>query len=124
MAKQRPKNLNLFTIQFPLPAIISILHRISGVALFLFIPLVLGALKLSLSSAQDFDDLHLFLSSPLMKLLIWGFLSAFIYHFFAGIRHLLMDVHVGDELKSGQLFAKLTMVISIVFILLAGIWIW
>lgn len=124
MIKQRPKNLNLLTIRFPLPAIVSILHRISGVILFLLIPLMLWGLSLSLSSSDDFDNLHLFLSSPLMKFLIWGFLSAFIYHFLAGIRHLFMDIHLGDELKSGRLSAQLTMAISIVFIILAGIWLW
>lgn len=124
MTKQRPKNLNLLTIRFPLPAIVSILHRISGVILFLMIPFGLWALDLSLSSPEDFDNLHQFLSSPLMKLIIWGLLSAFIYHFFAGIRHLLMDIHVGDELKSGRLSAKLTMIISIIFIILAGVWLW
>jgi succinate dehydrogenase / fumarate reductase cytochrome b subunit len=122
--KQRPKNLNLLTIRLPLPAIVSILHRISGVILFLLIPLLLWALSISLSSPEDFDSLHQFLSTPLMKFFIWGFLSAFIYHFFAGIRHLLMDVHLGDELKSGRLSAKLTIIISIVFIILAGIWLW
>lgn len=85
---------------------------------------MLWGLSLSLSSPQDFDDLHLFLSSPFMKLLIWSCLSAFIYHFIAGIRHLLMDVHVGEELKSGRLSAKLTLVISIILIILAGIWLW
>lgn len=124
MSKQRPKNLNLFTIRFPIPAIISILHRISGVILFLIIPFMLWGLSLSLSSPQDFDDLHLFLLSPLIKFLIWGSLSAFIYHFIAGIRHLLMDVHVGEELKSGRLSAKLTLFISIILIILAGIWLW
>ena len=124
MSKQRPKNLNLFTIRFPIPAIISILHRISGVILFLVVPFMLWGLSLSLSSPQDFDDLHLFLSSPWMKLFIWSCLSAFIYHFIAGIRHLLMDVHVGEELKSGRLSAKLTLFISIILIILAGIWLW
>lgn len=124
MSKQRPKNLNLFTIRFPIPAIISILHRISGVILFLLIPFMLWGLSLSLSSPQDFDDLHLFLSSPFMKLLIWGCLAAFIYHFIAGIRHLLMDVHVGEELKSGRLSAQLTLAVSIILIILAGIWLW
>ncbi len=124
MIKQRPKNLNLLTIRFPVPAIVSILHRVSGLILFLLIPLMLWALNLSLSSPADFDNLHQFLSCPFMKILIWGFLSAFIYHFFAGIRHLLMDVHVGDELKSGRFSAMLTLAISVVFIILAGIWLW
>lgn len=124
MIKQRPKNLNLLTIRLPIPAIVSILHRISGFFLFLLIPLILWALSLSLSSPEDFDNLSLFLTSPLMKFVIWCFLSAFIYHFFAGIRHLLMDIHLGDELKSGRLSANLTLIVSIIFILLAGVWLW
>ncbi len=124
VSKQRPKNLNLFSIRLPIPAIVSILHRISGVILFLLIPFLLWGLNLSLSSPEDFDELHLFLTSPLMKLLIWGCLSAFIYHFVAGIRHLLMDVHLGENLQSGRLSAKLTLFISIVMIILVGIWLW
>jgi succinate dehydrogenase / fumarate reductase cytochrome b subunit len=122
--KQRPKNLNLFTIKFPLPAIVSILHRISGVIVFLAIPFILWGLHLSLASPEDFDDLHFFLSSWSMKFVIWGCLSAFIYHFIAGIRHLLMDIHIGDELKTGRLTGKLTLIISIVLIILVGIWLW
>ncbi len=121
---QRPKNLNLFTIRFPLPAIVSILHRVSGVILFLAIPLILWGLSLSLSSQQSFDELQQFLTTPYMKLIIWSCLSAFIYHFFAGIRHLLMDIGIGDELRSGKFSAILTFIVAGIFILLAGIWLW
>jgi len=121
---QRPKNLNLLTIHFPLPAIVSILHRISGVILFLVLPFALWGLKYSLASPLEFDHIRELFSLPLMKVLIWLVLSAFIYHFVAGIRHLLMDIHIGDELKSGRIAALLTIVISAVFILLAGIWLW
>lgn len=120
----RPKNLNLFTIRFPIPAIVSILHRISGIILFLLIPLFLWGLKLSLASLEDFDRLKDFLSTPIMKFLIWAFLSAFIYHFVAGIRHLLMDIHIGEELKSGRFTAILTMIVSIFFIIIIGVWLW
>ena len=122
--KNRPKNLNLLTIHFPIPAIASILHRISGLILFLFIPLMLWALSFSLSSSQDFDTLAQFFTTPLMKLIVWGVLAAFIYHFVAGIRHLLMDIHIGEELKSGRLSAWITIVLSAVLIILAGIWLW
>ena len=124
MKHQRPKNLNLFTIRFPIPAIVSILHRISGVILFLLIPFILWGLHLSLSSEESFDSLHACLTSPLCKFIIWAALSGFIYHFVAGIRHLLMDVHVGEELRSGRLSAQLTLIISIVLIGLTGIWLW
>ena len=120
----RPKNLNLFTISFPIPAIVSILHRVSGVVLFLAIPFVIWGLSVSLASADDFDRVRQFFSYPLAKFIIWAILAPFIYHFVAGIRHLLMDVSLGDSLKGGRLGAQLTLVISIVLIILAGIWLW
>lgn len=107
-----------------MPAIVSILHRISGVILFLLIPIILWGLSLSLSSPDDFDHLHQFLTNPIMKFMIWASLSAFLYHLVAGIRHLLMDLQIGTELKCGRLSAMLTLIISIVFIILAGIWLW
>lgn len=124
MKQQRPRNLNLFTIRFPIPAIVSILHRISGVILFLLIPFIIWGLNLSLSSGQDYDDLHQFLTTPIMKFIIWGSLSAFIYHLVAGIRHILMDMGIGEELKSGRLSSQITIIISVILIILAGIWLW
>jgi succinate dehydrogenase cytochrome b subunit len=121
---QRPKNLNLFTIRFPIPAIASILHRLSGFILFLLIPLMLWALQSSLTSMQHFDHIHEILMTPSLKFIIWCCLSAFIYHFIAGIRHLLMDVHIGEELKSGRITAILTIIISVLFMILTGIWLW
>lgn len=125
MEKQvRPKNLNLLTIQFPIPAIISILHRISGVILFLLIPFFLWALHFSLSSESHFATLHDFFEAPLVKFILWGVLSAFIYHFIAGIRHLLMDVHIGEALQSGKRGAQLVIVLTLLFMVLTGIWLW
>lgn len=124
MNHKKPKNLNLFTIHFPIPAIVSILHRISGVILFLLIPLLLWGFNLSLASQQNFNDLHNFLTQPVSKFIIWCVLAAFIYHFVAGIRHLLMDIHIGEELKSGRLTANLTLIISILLIILTGVWLW
>lgn len=124
MKQQRPKNLNLFTIHFPIPAIVSILHRISGVILFLLIPFILWVLNFSLSSSANFDRLANFLSSPFVKIIIWLLLAAFIYHMIAGIRHLFMDMGVGETLKSGRMGAQLTIVISLIIIILTGIWLW
>lgn len=119
----RPKNLNLFTIHFPLPAIVSILHRISGVFLFLLIPVLLWTLHYSLTET-GFYALQQMLNSFSIKLLIWLLLIPFCYHFVAGIRHLLMDIHIGETLKGGRHTARLTFVAAIVLLILAGIWIW
>ncbi len=124
MKNQRPKNLNLFTIRFPIPALASILHRISGFILFILIPFLLWGLYWSLASQQNFNDLQQSLSTPCMKFFIWCCLSAFLYHFVAGIRHLLMDIGIGEELKSGRISAILTLVIAALLIILAGVWLW
>ena len=122
--KNLPKNLNLLTIRFPIPAIVSILHRVSGVLLFIFIPFALWGLHLSLSSQESFDKLAEILSMPFVSFITWAFLSAFIYHFVAGVRHLLMDIHIGEELSSGRFASYLTLLISTVLIILAGVWLW
>ncbi len=124
MKQARPINLNLFTIHFPIPSIVSILHRISGVLLFLLIPFMLWGLSLSLTSQQDFDALRQFFAHSYMKFIIWVSLAAFIFHFVAGIRHLLMDIHVGETLKGGRLTAMITFGVSFLLIILAGIWLW
>lgn len=124
MNKQRPKNLNLFTIRFPIPAIASILHRISGFILFILIPFILWGLHLSLDSQQSFDDLRQVFTTPWVKFVIWLSLSAFLYHFVAGIRHLLMDIGIGESLKSGKFSALLTITLAALLIILTGVWLW
>lgn len=124
MKDTRPVNLNLFTIRFPIPAIVSILHRISGVILFLILPFLIWGLAVSLHSSQDYEDLRQFLSTPWMRFIIWGTLSALVYHLIAGIRHLIMDVGIGESLRGGRLGAQVTIIISLILIILMGIWLW
>nr|WP_286196686.1 MULTISPECIES: succinate dehydrogenase, cytochrome b556 subunit [Gammaproteobacteria] len=121
---KRPVNLDITTIKLPLPAYTSILHRISGVILFIGLGFLLYGLELSLASEESFDALKALLSAPLAKFIIWGILSALIYHLIAGVKHLLMDVDVGDGKESGSLGAIVTLVLSTVLIILAGVWVW
>ncbi len=122
--KARPIFLNLWRIKFPLPAVVSILHRISGLVIFLGLPLLLYLLSLSLISQPSFDRLIRILADPGMKLLVWIVISALAGHFFAGIRHLLMDMGWGETLRSGRVSAYLVMIITVIVILLMGFWIW
>ncbi|MBO9482370.1 MULTISPECIES: succinate dehydrogenase, cytochrome b556 subunit [Gammaproteobacteria] len=124
MNSKRPVNLDITTIKLPLPAYTSILHRISGVILFIGLGFLLYGLELSLASEESFDALKALLSAPLAKFIIWGILSALIYHLIAGVKHLLMDVDVGDGKESGSLGAIVTLVLSTVLIILAGVWVW
>jgi succinate dehydrogenase / fumarate reductase cytochrome b subunit len=120
----RPKNLNLTTIHFPIPAITSILHRISGVVLFAGTAVLMWLLAESLRSEQGFQQVQAWLSMPLVKLIVWAVVSALLFHIIAGLRHLLMDVGIGETLEGGRLGAVLIIVFSVIAIVLAGVWIW
>lgn len=120
----RPVNLDLTTIKFPVTALASIAHRISGVVLFLALPLLLWMLDRSLASPQAFADVQELLSSVLAKLVLWGILAALIYHLVAGIRHLFMDMGIGETLEGGRRGAFTVFAVSIILILLAGVWVW
>ncbi|AVI85478.1 succinate dehydrogenase, cytochrome b556 subunit [Pseudomonas syringae pv. tomato] len=124
MNSQRPVNLDLRTIKLPVTAYTSILHRVSGVILFVGIAIMLYAMDKSLASEEGFGEVKACLTSPLAKLIIWGLLSALLYHMVAGIRHLIMDTGVGETLEGGKLGSKIVIAVSVVLILLAGVWIW
>lgn len=124
MKSNRPVNLDITTIRLPLPAYTSILHRLSGVLLFVGVWFLLYALDLSLTSEASFAELKELFSSGVVKFIIWVLLSGLIYHFVAGIKHLLMDVGIGEGKESGKAGAVVTIVVSAVLIVLAGVWVW
>src|SRR5690606_4235184 len=121
---QRPVNLDLRTIKLPITAYTSIIHRVSGVILFVGVAIMLLALDASLSSEEGFAEVKAYLSSPLVKLIVWGLLSALLYHLVAGIRRLILDTGRGETLEGGKLCAEVVIAVSVVLILLAGVWIW
>lgn len=124
MHTKRPMNLDLTTMHFPIMAIASILHRVSGILLFLYMPFIFWLFDQSLSSSTHFLNIQEACSQPFMKWLIWLFLAALFYHLVAGIRHLLMDCAIGDTLKGGRIGAQFTIGLTIILVLLAGVWLW
>ena len=124
MKSQRPVNLDLRTIKLPITAYTSILHRISGVILFVGLAVLLYALDKSLASEEGFEQVKACMTSPLAKLVIWGLLSALLYHLVAGVRHLIMDMGIGETLEGGALGSQIVIAVSAVVIVLAGVWIW
>ena len=123
--KQRPVNLDLQTIQFPVTAIASILHRVSGVIMFVAIGILLWILGLSLSSAEGYTQAAAIMDSVIVKFIMWGILTALAYHAVGGIRHMLMDFGYLDEtFAMGKLTANVTFVITIVLSILAGVLVW
>ena len=123
--KRRPVYLDLRRIRQPIPAIASILHRISGALLFLAgVPLVLWAVQRSLATPEEFSSLQRFMAQPLAKLAALVLLWAYLHHLFAGFRHLLMDVHVGLDLKPARQSATIATVAAIALTLVAGVRLW
>jgi succinate dehydrogenase / fumarate reductase cytochrome b subunit len=123
-ARKRPVNLNLLTMRFPIPAIASILHRISGVLLFLFLPALLWVLQQSLASSASFDGIKYYFNGAIAKFFIWLFFSSLIYHLLAGFRHLMMDADVGESLAVGRLTARLVIVLATIASICIGVWLW
>jgi succinate dehydrogenase / fumarate reductase cytochrome b subunit len=123
--KKRPVNLDLRTIKQPLPAISSILHRATGVVLFFGTLFMTYALGLSLESEAGFNEATTMLEEGFFaRLITWGLVSALLYHLLAGVKHLIMDAGHFEELESGTMAAKATLIAGAVAILLAGVWVW
>ncbi|HDL7421783.1 TPA: succinate dehydrogenase cytochrome b556 subunit [Yersinia enterocolitica] len=123
--KQRPVNLNLQTIRFPVTAIASILHRVSGVMTFVAVGILLWLLGLSVSSQEGFMQAAAVMNSFFVKFIFWGILTALAYHVCGGIRHLLMDFgYVEESLAAGTRSAQVVMVLTLVLSVLAGVLVW
>lgn len=124
MKQNRPVNLDLLTLKFPVMAISSILHRISGIVLFLLFPYALYFFSMSLKSEFSFNSMRMLMDYPINKFMLWIFLAALTYHFLAGIRHMILDLGYGESLREGQNTAVFVILSFIVLATLLGIWIW
>lgn len=124
MKKQRPVNLQLNTISFPPAAITSILHRVTGVALFFALLFVIWAWAMSISSAEGFAMVQQQMSGFLGKFIAVGTISALIYHILGGVRHLIMDMGHWEELESGNNSAKAIILLWILLTIVVGVVLW
>jgi len=122
--KQRPVNLQLNTISLPPAAITSILHRITGVAMFFALMFVIWAWATSVSSADGFVFVQQQMAGPLGKFVAIGTLSALIYHILGGVRHMIMDMGYWEELNSGDISAKSIIAAWIILSVLVGVVLW
>ena len=124
LKNKRPINLDITTIRLPLPAIVSILHRVSGVVLFGGVAVLLWLHDKSLESAVGFRTAEELLEHGGFKLLIWLILAALIWHLAAGARHLLMDLGIGESLEGGRMGAWAVVAVTVVAVVLVAIWLW
>jgi succinate dehydrogenase / fumarate reductase, cytochrome b subunit len=120
----RPKYLDVIRIRLPVPGWVSILHRISGFALFLATPFLLYLFQLSISSPENYVRYRAVFDMPLVKLILIGLLWALFHHLFAGIRFLLLDVHIGLELRSARASSMVVLAAGIVCAIACGVLLW
>lgn len=124
MNTKRPINVNPLSIRLPLPALVSIAHRLSGILVFLLIPILLWGLQRSLASPEGLNQVRDIFESAIGKFVIWALISATLFHLCAGCRHLLMDMRIGDSLQGGRWGAWLVSLISFALIIGAAFWVW
>ncbi|SEL75327.1 succinate dehydrogenase subunit C [Acinetobacter sp. DSM 11652] len=127
MKSNRPVNLSMgqvldVNLKSPV-AIASILHRLSGVIVFLLVPVLLWILDKSLSSPEGFAQVQAIFDSFIVRFIVWVFVAGLIYHFIAGIKHLLADMGIAEELQSGRLAATIALILSAIGIVASFVWI-
>jgi len=122
--RNRPKNLNLMTIRLPINAVVSILHRASGIVLFLLLPLLLWALQTSVKNENSYLALAGLSQHWLAKLIFIGLSWAFFHHFFAGLRHLGQDVHWMTSLQKARFSGRVVLWLVAISVVIFAYVIW
>lgn len=117
-------DMKVLTKALPIPGIVSILHRISGVILFIMLPILLALLAGSLSDGETFASYQSWADNWLVKLILWAVLWAFIHHLFAGVRFLLLDAHVGTDLNVARKSARIVLIAGAIVAFILGVALW
>ncbi len=118
VSKSRPKYgvmriADVMHYRLPLPAYVSILHRISGALLFFSLPFILYLLEQSLTSEYSFEYFRDFVSNGFVKLVILVLAWGFFHHFCAGLRHMQLDLHIGLDLPTARKTSVVVLVVSL-----------
>ena len=126
--KPRPKYLSLaallFEIRLPVAGWVSILHRISGLLLFLAVVWLLFVLDRSLASEAGFEAMRRYLGLPPVKLSLLVLIWAYCHHFCAGIRFLFLDLDRGADKATARLTSWITLAASLALTAWAGALLW
>ncbi|BCD91767.1 succinate dehydrogenase, cytochrome b556 subunit [Francisella halioticida] len=120
-------NIDLMSIKsynFPVTAISSILHRISGVILIIAIPLVIVGMNYSLAGPSGYEDTVSVLTKSWVSIFFWLFLSAITYHVYAGIRHMIMDIGFGESMGVAKFTSLTVIVLGVLSAIFWGCYLW
>lgn len=124
--QKRPKYLNLpqLASKMSVTAKVSILHRVSGVLMFLAIPLMLYLLHNSLTDPEFYSSYYSLATCPMLKIIYILLVWAILHHMCAGVRFLFLDIHMGVERATAQKTARIVLVVSLLLTVLLGVMIW
>jgi succinate dehydrogenase / fumarate reductase cytochrome b subunit len=123
--KPRPKYYDLNLAHLPPPGLVSILHRVSGALLFFpVLPALLYVLQVTLGSEDGFARWQQFFDRAMVKLIMLGVIWLYAHHFFAGIRYLLLDLHIGIAKAPSRTSAIAVLVLGVAATILIGWRIW
>ena len=118
-AKARPQFRNIHVSQIrqyrlPLAGVVSILHRVSGALMFLVgLPFMLYLFQQSITSEISFEAYQALVSHWFVKLVILGIIWGYLHHFCAGVRYLILDLHVGVEKDAARKSASAVLAVSL-----------
>ena len=122
--KKRPVYLNLVKIRLPVGGVLSILHRITGAFLVLLLPFALYLFDRSLQDPATFAEISTRVSSLEGRIILLIMVWAFAQHFMSGIRHLLLDIGIGDSKPAARLSAWLAFAAMGVVVIITGVCLW
>ena len=121
--KNRPVNLDISTFRLPITAYVSILHRVSGVANVFIALALIWILSQSLASEDSYEYVIELTNLTSVKVVLFLILANLIYHSCAGMRHLIMDMGVGeDSFKSGKISAFAMIAVAMILLTLTFFW--
>ncbi|QIW11119.1 succinate dehydrogenase, cytochrome b556 subunit [Francisella sp. LA112445] len=116
--------MSIKSYKFPVTAISSILHRISGVILLIAIPLVVVGMNYSLAGPTGYENTVAVLTKSWVSIFFWLFLSAITYHVYAGIRHMIMDMGFGESMTVAKITSLIVIVLGVLSAILWGCYLW
>lgn len=123
--KTRPKYYDLNLAHLPPPGLVSIFHRVSGAVLFFpVLPLLLYLLHTSLASEAGFTRWQDLFARPVAKLTLVALTWLYAHHFFAGIRYLLLDLHIGIDKAPARASALAVLALGVVTTAIVGWCLW
>jgi succinate dehydrogenase / fumarate reductase cytochrome b subunit len=110
--------------RFPVMAIASIFHRVTGVLLLIYVPFLLYYMHLSLGGSLGFLSVKATLNTFCGKGFLWLFLTAFLYHVLAGLKHIVMDFGCWESLRAARISSWIVILLGVVGAIFMGVYVW